>query len=77
VVGDRPTTVASDDCASAPVSQTVRQRLVVLLDGWRHRIYRGQNLLECSVKYKEYSFRGRNLGDVAGDSLNGPPGPAR
>jgi hypothetical protein len=36
---------------------------------WRRRIYRGQNLLECSVKDKEYSFRGRNLGDAAGDSL--------
>jgi hypothetical protein len=37
---------------------------------WRRRIYRGQNLLECSVKDKEYSFRGRNLGDAAGDSLS-------
>jgi hypothetical protein len=36
---------------------------------WRRRIYRGQNLLECSVKDREYSFRGRNLGDAAGDSL--------
>jgi hypothetical protein len=36
---------------------------------WRHRRYRGQNLLECPVKYREYSFRGRNLGDAAGDSL--------
>jgi hypothetical protein len=36
---------------------------------WRRRIYRGQNLLECSVKDREYSFSGRNLGDAAGDSL--------
>jgi hypothetical protein len=40
---------------------------------WRRRIYRGQNLLECSVKDREYSFRGRNLGDAAGDSLMGLP----
>jgi hypothetical protein len=36
---------------------------------WRRRIYRGQNLLECSVKDREYFFRGRNLGDAVGDSL--------
>jgi hypothetical protein len=36
---------------------------------WRLKIYRGHNLLECSVKYREYSFRRQNLGDAAGDSL--------
>jgi hypothetical protein len=40
---------------------------------WRRRIYRGQNLLECSVKDREYSFRARNLGDAAGDSLRLSP----
>ena len=37
---------------------------------WRLRRYRGQNLLECVVKDTEYSFRGWNLGDAAGDSLS-------
>jgi hypothetical protein len=36
---------------------------------WRWRRYRVQNLLESAVKNREYSFRGWNLGDVAGDSL--------
>jgi hypothetical protein len=33
------------------------------------RRYRGQNLLECVVKDREYSFRGWNLKNVVGDSL--------
>jgi hypothetical protein len=33
------------------------------------RRYRGQKFLECPVKDREYSFRGWNLGYVAGDSL--------
>jgi hypothetical protein len=37
---------------------------------WRWRKYREPNLLESAVKDREYSFRGRNLGDVAGDSLS-------
>jgi hypothetical protein len=36
---------------------------------WRLRRYRGQNLLECAVKYREYFFRGYNLENTAGDSL--------
>jgi hypothetical protein len=36
---------------------------------WRWRRYREQNLLESVVKDREYSFRERNLGDVAVDSL--------
>jgi hypothetical protein len=36
---------------------------------WNRRAYRGQNILECAVKYTEYSFRGWNLENVAGDSL--------
>jgi hypothetical protein len=36
---------------------------------WRWRKYREQNFLESAVKDREYSFRGQNLGDVAGDSL--------
>jgi hypothetical protein len=33
------------------------------------RRYREQKILECAVKDREYSFRGWNLGDVAGGSL--------
>jgi hypothetical protein len=40
---------------------------------WRLRRYRGHNFLECAVKDREYSFRGWNLGDAAGDSLIGLP----
>jgi hypothetical protein len=36
---------------------------------WRWKKYREQNLLESVVKDREYFFRGRNLRDVAGDSL--------
>jgi hypothetical protein len=34
------------------------------------RRYRGHNLLECAVKDKKYSFRGWNLGNVAGDNFS-------
>jgi hypothetical protein len=37
---------------------------------WRSRRYREQKFLECAVKAREYSFRGRNLEDVAGDILS-------
>jgi hypothetical protein len=36
---------------------------------WRWKRYRGQNILEGAVKDMEYSFRGQNLEDIAGDSL--------
>jgi hypothetical protein len=39
---------------------------------WRRWRYREQNLLERIVNDKEYSFRGSNLEDVAGDSLRAP-----